>query len=89
MRISDLLGLKVQTESGRELGRVHDVRAELRPRFVTVTGVVVGGLGLLERLGLGAPESTARIRTRDVVPWQAVIRADRRGLIVRDDAAPQ
>jgi len=46
---------------------------------------VVGKLGLLERLGIGAPESGARIRTRDVVPWSAVVRADRRAIVVRDD----
>jgi hypothetical protein len=53
-----------------------------------VKGLVVGGLGLLERLGVGAPKSGARIRTRDVVPWSAVIRADRRGIVVRDGTKP-
>jgi sporulation protein YlmC with PRC-barrel domain len=86
MRISDLLGLEMRTEAGRSLGSVRDVRAELRPRSLTVTGLVVGGFGVLERLGLGAPESTARVRTRDVVRWNAVVRADRRGIVVKDDA---
>ena len=85
--LTDLLGLKVRTESGRYLGRVHDVRAELKPRSVTVTGLVVGQLGLLERLGIGAPEWRGRTLQGDVVPWRAVVRADRRGVIVRDDAA--
>lgn len=87
MRLSELLGLRVRTESGGNLGRVYDVRAELTPRTVKVTGLVVGRLGLLERLGLGAPKSPARLRTRDVVPWQDVIRADRRGVVVRDGVA--
>ena len=85
MRLSDLLGAHVHTESGDHLGRVHDLRAELTSRSLEVTGFVVGKLGLLERLGVGAPKSGARIRTRDVVPWSAVVRADRRAIVVRDD----
>jgi sporulation protein YlmC with PRC-barrel domain len=84
VRVSALLGLRVATESGERLGRVHDIRAELTPRACKVTGLVVGQLGLLERLGFGAPGSGARLRSRDVVPWSAVIRADRRGVLVRD-----
>jgi sporulation protein YlmC with PRC-barrel domain len=86
MRVSDLLNVEVSTESGERLGRVHDLRAEHTPRTLKVNGVVVGGFGLLERLGIGAPESAERIRTRDVIPWSSVIRADRSGVVVRDDA---
>jgi sporulation protein YlmC with PRC-barrel domain len=88
MRVSDLLNVEVRTESGERLGRVHDLRAELTPRTLTVNGLVVGGLGLLERLGVGAPESGDPIRTHDVVPWSAVVRADRRGIVVRDGTKP-
>jgi sporulation protein YlmC with PRC-barrel domain len=87
MRLSELLGTPVRTESGQELGNVHDLRGELTSRSLKISGVVVGGLGQLERLGIGAPRSAARIRTKDVIPWKAVIRADRRGLVVRDDVA--
>jgi sporulation protein YlmC with PRC-barrel domain len=86
MRFTDLLDLDVTTESGQSLGRVHDLRAERTPRTLKVTGLVVGPAGLLERLGIGAPESGARIRTRDVIPWSAVVRADSRRIVVRDDA---
>jgi sporulation protein YlmC with PRC-barrel domain len=86
MRFTDLLGTEVATESGETLGRVHDLRAELTPRTLKITGLVVGAAGLLERLGIGAPESGARIRTRDVVPWSAVVRAGRNRIVVRDDA---
>jgi sporulation protein YlmC with PRC-barrel domain len=86
MRFTDLLGTEVATESGRALGRVHDLRADLTPRTLEITGLVVGPAGLVERLGIGAPESGARIRTRDVVPWSAVLRADRSRIVVRDDA---
>jgi sporulation protein YlmC with PRC-barrel domain len=88
MRLSDLLNVEVRTESGKSIGRVHDLRAELTPRTLKVTGLVVGGLGLLERLGIGAPKSGARIRTHDVVSWSAVVRADRRGVVVRDGTKP-
>ena len=83
MRISTLIGARVRTEEGEQLGRVHDVRGELGPRSLKVTGLVVGKLGLLERLGFGAPRSGVRIRSRDVVPWKDVVQADRRGVVVR------
>ena len=76
MRLSDLLG------------RVHDLRGELAPGALRITGLVVGGSGVLERLGIGAPRSGARIRTKDVIPWDAVVRADRRGVVVRDGTTP-
>ena len=84
MRLSDFLGLDVRTESGERLGRVHDVRGELSSSSLRITGLVVGRLGLLERLGLGAPGSRSRLRVQDAVPWSAVVRADRRGVVVRD-----
>jgi sporulation protein YlmC with PRC-barrel domain len=83
MNVSNLLGCQVRTEEGELLGRVHDVRGELCPRTLKVTGLVVGKMGLLERLGLGAPGSGVRIRSHDVVPWKDVVRADRRGVVVR------
>jgi sporulation protein YlmC with PRC-barrel domain len=86
VRLCELLGLSVRTESGDSLGRVHDVRGELTLRTLKVTGLVVGELGLLERLGLGAPNSSAWLRAHDVIPWKEVIRADRRGIVVRDGA---
>jgi sporulation protein YlmC with PRC-barrel domain len=86
LRLSELLGVEVRTESGRRLGRAHDLRADLKPRTLKVTGVVVGRLGVLERLGLGAPGATARIRGEQAIPWSAVVRANRSGIVVRDDA---
>jgi sporulation protein YlmC with PRC-barrel domain len=88
VRLSELLGVGVSTESGERLGHVHDVRADLTSRSVKVKGILVGRVGLLERLGLGAPHSTFRRHGQDLVPWTAVIRADRRGVVVRDDAKP-
>jgi sporulation protein YlmC with PRC-barrel domain len=89
VKASDLLGASVHTESGERLGHVHDLRAELSASSLRITGLVVGGLGFVERLGLGAPESQDRIRSHDVVPWSAVVRADRRGVIVREGTEPR
>ncbi len=89
MRFSDLLNVKVTTESGELLGRVHDARGELTSRSLKITGLVVGGLGLLERLGLGSPESRGGLGRHDVVPWSAVVRATRSGIVVRDGAKPK
>jgi sporulation protein YlmC with PRC-barrel domain len=88
MKLSELLGTAVHTESGERLGRVHDVRAELTARSLRVTDLVVGGLGILEHLGVGAPVSTLRVHARDTIPWSAVVRADRRGVVVRDGTTP-
>lgn len=85
MRLTDFLSVHVVTESGDKLGRVHDLRAERTPRTLMVTGLMVGKRGLLERLGVGAPAAGARIRTHDVIPWAAVVRADRRRIVVRND----
>jgi len=84
VRLSELLRLTVTTEGGRKVGRVYDVRALLRPRSVRVDGLVVGTLGIAERLGVGAPAARQRVRGRDVVPWSAVVRFDRGGIVVRD-----
>ena len=86
MRLSDLLGTPVRTESGESLGHVHDLRGELTPRTLRVTGIVVGRAGVLERLGIGAPRAGARIRTHDVVPWKDVVRATRSEIVVREGA---
>jgi sporulation protein YlmC with PRC-barrel domain len=84
MTVAELLGLTVETESGESLGRVFDVRGELTSRSLRVTGLVVGRLGFLERMGIGAPKAGERVRGHEVVPWTAVVRADRRRVVVRD-----
>lgn len=78
-----MLGLPVRTESGEDLGRVYDVRAELTPRTLRVTGLVLGGAGLLERLGVGAPRASERQRGGTLVLWAEVVHIDRGGVIVR------
>ena len=87
MRLSELLNRKVRTESGRKLGHVHDVRAQLRGDRLVVTGVIVGQHALLEHFGIGLAKGTTgtKLRTEaDVVPWAAVVRLGPGTLVVRD-----
>ena len=69
--LSSLRGRKIVTESGRELGRCHDVRAELGASRLRVTGVVLGRKGRLEHFGIGA-EASASLRA-----LQSVVAHDR------------
>jgi sporulation protein YlmC with PRC-barrel domain len=87
VRVSQLLGSRVTTVSGESLGRVFDVRGELGAETLRVTGLVVGQLGVLERLGIGSPGRSERLRTDDVVPWEQVVTADIHGVVVRDRPA--
>ena len=77
--LSSLLRRKVVTESGHSLGRCRDLRGELTSSRLEVTGLCVGGGGLLEHLG---------IRSHDpyvTVPWTAVVRIEGGQIVVRDD----
>jgi sporulation protein YlmC with PRC-barrel domain len=82
MRLAELVGLDVHSESGKHLGRVHDVRAELRSDSLAITGLLIGGPGLMERLGLGVTRRRSHLRGHTVIPWDRVVRADGRGIVV-------
>jgi sporulation protein YlmC with PRC-barrel domain len=84
MRLSELLRAKVRTESGERLGTLYDLRAELTGSSLRVIGLCAGRVALFERLGVGSPESVGKTRTDDVVPWSAVVRANRNEIVVRD-----
>jgi sporulation protein YlmC with PRC-barrel domain len=87
MRLSELLGRSVRTESGRELGHVRDVRAQIRGDRLLITGVIVGRHALLEHfgIGLGGGRAARKLRTKaEVVPWSAVVRLGPGTLVVRD-----
>ena len=94
MRLVDLLGCEVQTESGEELDRVFDVRAEEVEGGLKLVGLLVGPLGMLERLGLlnwrGMREHGEQTRPHEeVIPWQDVLRIDEGILIVKDGTRPR
>jgi sporulation protein YlmC with PRC-barrel domain len=88
--LSSLIGREIVTDAGRRLGDCHDLRAELTPTSLRVTGLVVGARGWLEHYGIGAQASASpeRIKEKDTVPWEAILRIERERIVVRDDAAP-
>ena len=79
--LSSLLRRKVVTESGHSLGRCHDLRGELTPTKLRVTGLCVGHGGRLERLGIRGHDA------HHTIPWSAVVRIEGKRIVVRDDAA--
>ena len=87
MRLGELLGREVVTESGERLGRVHDVQGELEEGRLRVTALVAGAPGILERLGVGAPgKGRARRAKRHghaAIAWERVVRVGR-NVVVRD-----
>jgi sporulation protein YlmC with PRC-barrel domain len=89
--LSSLIGREIVTDAGRRLGDCHDLRGELRASFLRVTGLVVGTRGLLEHYGIGAQASATpqRVKEKDTVPWEAVVRIEGNRIVVREDAAPQ
>ena len=80
--LSSLLRRKVETESGRSLGRCYDLRGDLTGSKLRVTGLCVGQRALLTHLGARSHEQ------HSVVPWEAVVRIEGKRIVVRDDAAP-
>jgi sporulation protein YlmC with PRC-barrel domain len=78
--LSSFLHREVVTESGRSLGRCHDLRGELSATNLRVTGLCIGRRALLEHLGIRAQKPQA------IIPWEAIVRIESKRIIVRDDA---
>ena len=87
MRLSVLLNRKVVSESGQQLGRVHDLRGELVEGRLMVTGLIAGKLGILERYGVGTHGSGGprqpKVHGHHVIPWERVVRVGKE-ILVRD-----
>jgi sporulation protein YlmC with PRC-barrel domain len=86
MRLGELLGREVVTESGERLGRVHDVQGELEQGRLRVTALVAGAPGILERFGVGAGQGGAHRAKRHghaAIAWERVVRVGR-NVVVRD-----
>ncbi len=87
MRLSELLSREVVGESGVRFGHVHDVRGELEDGRLRVTGLVVGGLGFLERFGVGTGGSggatKAKVHGHAALAWERVVRVGSE-IVVRD-----
>jgi sporulation protein YlmC with PRC-barrel domain len=97
MRFSDLIGLEVKTESGEELGRVHDIRVQRDPRSSSehagqrweVRGLVIGRRGLVERFGFPGASSPEPVGAKEVVPWRAIVRIREGTVVVGDGTKPE
>jgi sporulation protein YlmC with PRC-barrel domain len=89
--LSSLIGREIVTDAGRRIGDCHDLRAELTSSSLRVTGLVVGTRGWLEHYGIGAQASASpeRVKDKDTVPWEAILRIEGNRIVVREDAAPQ
>jgi sporulation protein YlmC with PRC-barrel domain len=87
MRLSELLNREVVTESGEQLGHIHDVRGELVGGHLRVIGLVAGKLGILERYGIGIHGSggpgEAQVRGHPMIPWARVVQVGSK-VVVRD-----
>jgi sporulation protein YlmC with PRC-barrel domain len=88
MRLSDLLEAEVRTEEGEKLGRVHDVRVRHLERrtpdgyALRLVGLVIGGRGIRERLGIDVARTAAPIAARELVEWERVLDVDgERGVV--------
>jgi sporulation protein YlmC with PRC-barrel domain len=77
---STSLGRAVETQSGRSLGKVRDLRATIGQGRPTVDAIVVGRRGFVEHLGIGKGAS----RRRNAVPWEAVVRIEGKRIVVAD-----
>jgi hypothetical protein len=53
VRVGRLLGRRVFAQNSRNVGRLEEFRLERHGDDWTITDYVIGGAGLLERLGLG------------------------------------
>ncbi len=92
-RASELLGSRLLTAGGVELGRIWDIRAERRTELPDervnepwrVVGLISGRSGWKERIGLfpeGAPSSGETF-----VPWDSVVQIGSGTVTIADSAA--
>jgi sporulation protein YlmC with PRC-barrel domain len=85
MRLSDLLEAEVVSEDGDSLGRVHDIRVRQLERRTSegyrlrVVGLVVGGRGIRQRLGIDTGRTVQPIADRDLIEWERVVEVDGSG----------
>jgi sporulation protein YlmC with PRC-barrel domain len=69
IRASDLIGCVVQTESGKRLGRVHDLRARAIDGGWQLDGLIVGRAGMVARMTGSGPDPLVR---GELIPWNAI-----------------
>jgi sporulation protein YlmC with PRC-barrel domain len=89
IRLSELLGKEVLTESGWVLGHVFDVRVELGRGAPKVVGLVVGAPGVRRRLYGEARRRDVRTLAEGAVPWEAVQAIEEKRIRVREVPTPE
>jgi sporulation protein YlmC with PRC-barrel domain len=77
--LSSLQRRQVETESGRLLGRCHDLRGEVVGSKLRITGLCVGPRAWLGHLGIRGHNR------HTVIPWDAVVRIEGKRIVVRDE----
>ena len=82
IRASNLIGCEIRTESGKRLGRVHDLRAEETTDGWKLVGLVCRRRGMLTRFTGSDPLPLVR---GDFIPWQTINSLRDRLIIVRDN----
>ena len=82
IRASDLIGCAVRTESGKDLGRVHDLRAGSIDGRWELEGLVVGRGGMIARMTGSSSDALVR---GDLIPWGQITRLDEGLVSVRDN----
>jgi len=89
IRLSELLGKEVVTESGWVLGHVFDVRVELGGGAPKVVGLVVGAPGVVRRLYGEARRRDVSTLPQGTVPWDAVQTIEAKRIRVSEVASPE
>jgi hypothetical protein len=92
MRLTDILGAKLVTESGQELGHVLDVRVKRDPRGSPeradhkwrLDALLYGERGLIARFGLFAARERVSRGSHDELPWNDVVAIRSGEITVRD-----
>lgn len=72
LRIEQLLGRKVTGPGGRKIGRIEEIRARRYGSGCVSTELVIGVLGLLERLDVGRKMLLGGTTGGYIVKWEQI-----------------
>ncbi len=92
MRVSELLGCRLVTESGEKLGHVFDVRVKRDPRSSgqradqkwRVDALMFGSRGIIHRFGMLSIKRLISSERGETVPWSDVVKIGSGEITVRD-----
>ena len=95
MRVSELLGRRLVSESGQKLGHVFDVRVKRDPRSSgaradqkwKLDALVFGRRGVIDRFGVITARHLIADERGEAVPWTEVVDIGPEEIVVRDRSA--